>query len=203
MGRCDSNRHETALVVHDLVCAFSVAPLALVLGHRPVDDDLVDDAEFLGFLWGQKLVPVHRRLDDVQRLAGVLGVNFVETGAQRQNLARMNFYVGGLTLGDARGEGSLGEKGNNPMKRAYSFRKAPRCSATSKRTGKPCQAPAVRGWTVCRFHGARGGAPKGKANGAYRHGLYTAEAIEERRFLRELLGESRDMLAILPCEGKL
>ncbi len=63
------------------------------------------------------------------------------------------------------------------MKREYSFQKAPRCSATSKRTGKPCQAPAVRGWTVCRFHGARGGAPKGKANGAYRHGLYTAEAI--------------------------
>src|SRR5262245_44487000 len=24
-----------------------------------------------------------------------------------------------------------------------------------------CRAPAVRGWTVCRFHGARGGAPTG------------------------------------------
>ena len=43
----------------------------------------------------------------------------------------------------------------------------------------------------------------GKANGAYRHGLYTAEAIEERRVLRELLRESKDMLAILPREGKL
>ncbi len=39
-------------------------------------------------------------------------------------------------------------------------------------TGKPCQAPAVRGWAVCRFHGARGGAPKGAQNGSYKHGLY-------------------------------
>ena len=52
----------------------------------------------------------------------------------------------------------------------------------------------MKGWTVCRFHGARGGAPKGKANGAYRHGLYTAEAIEERRALRKLLRESRELL---------
>jgi hypothetical protein len=48
------------------------------------------------------------------------------------------------------------------------------------------KAPAVRGWTVCRFHGVRGGGPKGKRNGMYRHGLYTKEAIQERRFLREL-----------------
>ena len=87
------------------------------------------------------------------------------------------------------------------MKRGYAFQKAPRCSATSKRTSKPCQAPAVRGWAVCRFHGARGGAPKGKANGAYKHGLYSQDAAEERRRISELLRESRDMLASLPCEG--
>lgn len=87
------------------------------------------------------------------------------------------------------------------MNREYCFQKAPRCSATSKRSRKPCQAPAVKGWTVCRFHGARGGAPKGEANGAYRHGLYTAEAIEERRTLRKLLRESRELLAMLPCES--
>jgi hypothetical protein len=57
----------------------------------------------------------------------------------------------------------------------YPFQKSPRCSATSKRTKKPCMAPAVNGWTVCRFHGARGGAPKGERNGMYRHGLYTIE----------------------------
>ena len=56
-----------------------------------------------------------------------------------------------------------------------------RCTATSKRTRLPCQAPAVTGWTVCRLHGARGGGPKGERNGGYRHGLHTAEAVAERR----------------------
>ena len=80
------------------------------------------------------------------------------------------------------------------MKREYSFQIAPRCSATSKRTRERCKAAAVRGWTVCRFHGARGGAPKGKANGAYKHGLFTAEAIEERRALHRLMREARQFV---------
>ena len=87
------------------------------------------------------------------------------------------------------------------MNREYSFQKAPRCSATSKRTRERCKAPAVRGWTVCRFHGARGGAPKGEANGAYKHGLHTNEAKEERRLLLALLRQSRRVIAALPCEG--
>jgi len=33
----------------------------------------------------------------------------------------------------------------------------------------------LNGWTVCRFHGARGGAPEGKRNGNYRHGGRTKE----------------------------
>jgi hypothetical protein len=47
----------------------------------------------------------------------------------------------------------------NPMQSAHD---APRCKAKSKRTGKPCRAPAVRGCRVCRMHGAGGGAPEGK-----------------------------------------
>ena len=86
------------------------------------------------------------------------------------------------------------------MKREYAFQTAPRCTATSKRTRKPCQAPAVRGWTVCRFHGARGGAPKGKQNGQYRHGLYTQEAIEERRAVTALLRQVRKALVDIPVE---
>lgn len=73
------------------------------------------------------------------------------------------------------------------MKSAAAMHAAPRCTATSKRTRQPCKAPAVRGWTVCRFHGARGGGPKGKGNGAYKHGLHTAEAVAERRAVSELL----------------
>ena len=81
------------------------------------------------------------------------------------------------------------------MNRDYSFQKAPRCAATSKRTRERCKAPAVRGWTVCRFHGARGGAPKGKANGAYRDGLYAQQAQAERRFVSKLVRESGKMLS--------
>ncbi len=80
------------------------------------------------------------------------------------------------------------------MKREYAFEKAARCSATSKRTGKPCRAPAVKGWAVCRFHGARGGGPEGNRNGRYLHGLYTKEAVEERRLRRELLRQSREAI---------
>jgi hypothetical protein len=40
----------------------------------------------------------------------------------------------------------------------------------------PALAAAV--WSVCRFHGARGGAPSGKRNGMYRHGDHTRKAVE-------------------------
>jgi hypothetical protein len=70
---------------------------------------------------------------------------------------------------------------------------SPRRRATSKRTGHRCQGPAVRGWRVYRFHGARGGAPKGPANGAYRHGQFTKEATENRARLREPLKLADDL----------
>jgi len=88
------------------------------------------------------------------------------------------------------------------MNAVYPFQKSPRCGATSKRSGERCKAPAVRGWTVCRFHGARGGGPKGERNGMYRHGLFTKGAVEERRLLRELLRQSQETLASLPCQGE-
>jgi hypothetical protein len=77
------------------------------------------------------------------------------------------------------------------MNAVYPFQKSPRCSATSKRTKKRCMAPAVKGWAVCRFHGAGGGAPKGEANGSYKHGLYTQEAKAERRWVSDLLRQCR------------
>jgi hypothetical protein len=77
------------------------------------------------------------------------------------------------------------------MKSKLAMHLSPRCTATSKRTRLPCQAPAVTGWTVCRFHGARGGGPKGERNGAYRHGLHTSEMVAERRAVSELLRQAR------------
>jgi hypothetical protein len=71
---------------------------------------------------------------------------------------------------------------DNPMQSAHD---APRCKAKSKRTGKPCGAPAVRCYRVCRMHGARGGAPTGKDNvtiGMAR----TKEAIQSVRLVNLL-----------------
>ena len=72
---------------------------------------------------------------------------------------------------------------DNPMHRCNA---APRCRARSKRTGQPCKAPAVRGFRVCRMHGARGGAPEGKRNGNYRHGSRTKEMAELRHLINSL-----------------
>ena len=49
----------------------------------------------------------------------------------------------------------------------------------------------MKGWNVCRFHGARGGQKAGEANSRYRHGFYTREAIAERRAVNDLIRESR------------
>ena len=80
------------------------------------------------------------------------------------------------------------------MNKRRAFMDAPRCCATSKRTGNACQAPAVRGWRVCRFHGAGGGAPEGRRNGAYRTGLHTVEAVAFRREAQGLMREARATL---------
>lgn len=71
---------------------------------------------------------------------------------------------------------------------------SPRCGA-STRSGDSCRSPAVRARTRCRMHGgAHGsGAPKGNRN-ARKHGLFTAEALAERRQIRVLLGEARKLL---------
>jgi hypothetical protein len=77
------------------------------------------------------------------------------------------------------------------MNRRLAMHESPRCTATSKRTRERCRAPAVTGWCVCRFHGARGGGPKGERNGRYKHGRYTADAVANRRALSMLLRQAR------------
>ena len=95
----------------------------------------------------------------------------------------------------SQGGGVTENTGGNPMNLVQRMNTAPRCSATSKRTQCRCRAPAVRGWTVCRFHGARGGAPKGEANGAWKHGAYTKEASAFRRECTALVRKARQSLA--------
>ena len=68
-----------------------------------------------------------------------------------------------------------------------------RCHAKSKRSGKPCRSPAVRGYSVCRMHGAGGGAPKGNRN-ALKHGSYTAETLALNREIQALARVARETM---------
>ena len=69
-----------------------------------------------------------------------------------------------------------------------------RCGAKT-RSGRPCRSPAVQGKKRCRMHGgaAGSGAPIGNKN-AQKTGLYTREAIAQRRQLKQLLRESRKLI---------
>jgi glucans biosynthesis protein len=71
--------------------------------------------------------------------------------------------------------------------RKLQLSQAPRCGART-RAGTPCQCPAIRDRTRCRLHGGLSpGAPKGSRNGNYKNGEWTTEAIEERKWLRNLV----------------
>jgi len=62
----------------------------------------------------------------------------------------------------------------------------PRCGART-RGGGPCRCPAMQNGR-CRVHGGLSpGAPRGAANGRFKDGYWTREAVEERRFIRLLL----------------
>ncbi|MBR0685373.1 hypothetical protein JQ594_05565 [Bradyrhizobium manausense] len=69
-----------------------------------------------------------------------------------------------------------------------------RCGAQT-RNGEACRAPALRGKSRCRMHGGAwgSGAPFGNSN-AVKHGYFTSEAIDERKFIRTVLIEAETLL---------
>ena len=71
-----------------------------------------------------------------------------------------------------------------------------RCHARSKRSGLRCQAPAVRGYSVCRMHGAGGGAPPGNRN-ALQHGAFSAESIALSKEAASTARKARETLAVI------
>lgn len=79
---------------------------------------------------------------------------------------------------------------------------SPRCGAQT-RNGDTCRAPALRGKSRCRMHGgaAGSGAPFGNCN-AVKHGFFTSEAIEERKFVRTVLIEAENLLRTLPARSE-
>jgi hypothetical protein len=74
----------------------------------------------------------------------------------------------------------------NPKNPVHRLRRAPRCSAKAKSTGERCRCPAVRGWAVCRVHGARGGHAAGPAHPQWKHGGRSQEVVQARAITRLL-----------------
>ena len=74
------------------------------------------------------------------------------------------------------------------------MRASPRCGAKT-RSGGSCGSPAVRGKKRCRMHGGApgSGARRGNQN-ARQHGLFTRDAIAERKRIQALVGEARKLL---------
>lgn len=81
------------------------------------------------------------------------------------------------------------KSGMNPMQSAHA---SPRCTARSKRSSFLCKNPAVRGWRVCRMHGAGGGHAPGPEHPAWKHGMRSEERTDERRMLNEFVREARE-----------
>jgi len=69
----------------------------------------------------------------------------------------------------------------NPMNPVQRLRNAPRCHARAKSTGERCKCPAVRGWRVCRVHGAGGGHAAGPGHPQWKHGGRSQEVAAVRR----------------------
>ena len=78
-----------------------------------------------------------------------------------------------------------------------------RCSAKSKRTGNQCGKPALKGKSVCDFHGGRSTGPKTEAGKARQRasvitsGNYTKEAMEDRARSVRVLAGLEDALYVL------
>jgi hypothetical protein len=122
-------------------------------------------------------------------------------GAQKVTVEHVHVHEGGQAI-----VGNVSQSGGgvptksedqpmHPKTDPSPMHRAPRCRARSKRNGKPCQSPAVRGKAVCRMHGAGGGAPAGNRN-ARKHGRYGRDAMEARRIIAELIRQGRELAQI-------
>ena len=70
------------------------------------------------------------------------------------------------------------------------------CTARAKGSGVRCLGAAVTGYTVCRTHGARGGAKPNEDHWNFQHGLASKEAREARRLGRASLKHLKEIGAI-------
>jgi len=74
-----------------------------------------------------------------------------------------------------------------------------RCKAKSKRSGEQCKNYALKGWGVCRMHGAHGGPKTREGHFACKkapckHGLYSYAALQDLKSCRKLIRGSKSMI---------
>jgi hypothetical protein len=75
----------------------------------------------------------------------------------------------------------------------FDLSQLPRCNAKAKSTGKKCRQPAMANGK-CHWHGGKStGAPRGNRN-SLRHGLYCEEVLAEKRRIKNLIRECREVL---------
>jgi hypothetical protein len=114
-------------------------------------------------------------------------------GQQKVTVEHVTVNAGGQAIvGNVETPGGGAPAKSKDQPHALAHAPGPTLQARS-RSGKPCRSPAVKGSRVCRMHGTGGGAPKGNRN-AWRHGLYSAEAIDIRRHIRALARQARKLI---------
>lgn len=75
---------------------------------------------------------------------------------------------------------------------------APRCGAKTRR-GTSCQSPAMRNGR-CRMHGGASTGPRteqgleNSRRARWKHGRYSARALAERKRIRDLLEQTRELM---------
>ena len=113
-------------------------------------------------------------------------------GQQVVRVERVNVEPGAqAVVGHVTHIGGTGPRMENDVSPMDRVRAAPRCTATSKRTGQRCKGPAVWGWAVCRYHGARGGHAPGPVHPRWVHEMRSRASVGMRKAVTQLVREVR------------
>ena len=120
-------------------------------------------------------------------------------GEQKVTVQHVHIADGGQAIVgnvSAPTEGGEARKKSEVQPMLLHMHQALRCRARSKRSGKPCRSPAVKGHSVCRMHGAGGGGPEGNRN-ALKHGTFTAETLAMKREISALARMARKTMGAI------
>lgn len=120
-------------------------------------------------------------------------------GAQTIKVQHVTVNEGGQAIVGNVGQGVRdGEKsGGQPLVPSRTDERGPALLGNEQALPTPMPGAGGPGWTVCLFHRARGGAPRGEANCAWKHGHLTRDATDFRRESANLLRSARKLVAKL------